>query len=133
MLPASGKLCTGNQRQKGKDKMDNNNQNNAKNSWGFLTGLLVGGLAGAGAMLLLAPQSGKKTRAQIQQRSIELRDQTVKTVEGAAAQVRGKARQITDDVREQVGELQQHGQNMIDEQRGHLSQTLKGLGETVQA
>jgi gas vesicle protein len=82
--------------------MDNNNQengNNAKNSWGFLAGLLVGGLAGAGAMLLLAPQSGKKTRAQIQQRSIELRDQTVKTVEGATAQARGKARQITDDVR----------------------------------
>jgi gas vesicle protein len=113
--------------------MDNNNQNNAKNIWGFLAGLLVGGLAGAGAMLLLAPQSGKETRTQIQQKSIELRDQTVKTVEGAAAQVRGKARQITDDVREQVGELQQRGQNMLDEQRGHLSQTLKGLGETVQA
>jgi gas vesicle protein len=113
--------------------MDNNNQNNAKNSWGFLAGLLVGGLAGTGAMLLLAPQSGKETRTQIQQKSIELRDQTVKTVEGAAAQFRGKARQITDDVREQVGELQQRGQNMIDEQRGHLSQTLKGLGETVQA
>jgi gas vesicle protein len=113
--------------------MDNNNQNNAKNIWGFLAGLLVGGLTGVGAMLLLAPQSGKETRTQIQQKSIELRDQTVKTVEGAVAQVRGKTRQITDDVRKQAGELQQHGQNMIDEQRGHLSQTLKGLGETVQA
>ena len=116
--------------------MDNHNQengNNAKNVWGFLAGLLVGGLAGAGAMLLLAPQSGKETRAQIQQKSIELRDQTVKTVEGAVAQARGKARQITDDVHEQAGELQQRGQDVIDEQRGHLSETLKGWGEAVQA
>jgi gas vesicle protein len=114
--------------------MDDHNQengNNAKNIWALLAGLLVGGLAGAGAMLLLAPQSGKKTRAQIQQKSIELRDQTVKAVEGAVAQVRGKASQITDDVRKQAGELQQRGQDMLDGQRDHLSETLKGLGEAV--
>jgi gas vesicle protein len=116
--------------------MDNHNQetgNIAKYGWGFLAGLLVGGFAGAGAMLLLAPQSGKKTRTQIQQKSIELRDQTVKTVEGAAAQARGKARQITDDVHEQAGELRQRGQDVLDEQRGHLSKTLKDAGKAVEA
>ena len=102
------------------------NGNNAKKIWGFLVGLLVGGLAGAGAMLLLAPQSGKETRAQIQHKGIELRDQTVKTVEDAVAQTRGKARQITDDVPEQAGELQQSGQDMLDEQRGHSSESLEG-------
>ena len=109
--------------------MDNHNQrngNNAKCVWCFGAGLLFGGLAGAGAMLLLAPQSGKKTRAQIRQESIELRGQTVKSVEGAVAQARGKARQITDDVRERAGELQQRGQDMLDEQKGHLSETRKG-------
>jgi gas vesicle protein len=35
------------------------------NILGVLAGLLVGGLAGAVAMLLLAPQSGKDTRMQI--------------------------------------------------------------------
>ena len=109
------------------------NGNSAKYGWGLLAGLLVGGLAGATAMLLLAPQSGKKTRAQIQQNSIELRDQTVKTVEGAVAQARGKARQITDDVREQAGELQQRGQDVLDRTRGHLSETLKDAGEAVEA
>jgi len=109
------------------------NGNNAKYGWGLLAGLLVGGLAGATAMLLLAPQSGKKTRAQIQQNSIELRDQTVKTVEGAVAQVRGRARQITDDVHEQAGELQQRGQDVLDEQRGHLSKTLQDAGKAVEA
>jgi ribosome recycling factor len=72
-------------------------------------------------------------RAQIQQKSIELRDQMVKTVEDAVAQVRGKARQVTDDVHEQAGALQQRGQDVIDEQRDHLSQALKGWGKAVQA
>jgi len=116
--------------------MDNHSQenwNNAGATWSFLAGLLVGGLVGAGAMLLLAPQSGKKTRAQIQKKSIELRDQTVKAVEGAVAQVRGEARQITDDVHEQAADLQQRGEDMVDEQRGHLSKTLKRWGKAVQA
>ncbi len=116
--------------------MDNHyqeNGNNAKYVWGFWAGLLVSGLAGAGAMLLLAPQSGKKTRAQIRQTSTELRDQTVKTVEDAVAQARGKAHQIADDVHEQAGELQQRGQDMLDEQRGHLSKTLKDAGKAVEA
>jgi len=116
--------------------MSNHNQgngNNARHVWGFLAGLLLGGLAGAVAMLLLAPQSGKKTRGQIREQSIELRDRTVKSVEGTVVQVRGKARQITDDVREKAGELQQRGQVILDEQRGHLSDTLKDAGEAVEA
>ncbi len=98
---------------------------------GFLAGLLVGGLAGAAGMLLLAPQSGKKTRSQIQNKSIELSEQATSTVKGALKQIRTKANQISDDVQEQAGELQQHGQDMVDEQRDHLSQTLKDLGKAV--
>jgi gas vesicle protein len=110
-----------------------NNGNNAKYLWGFLAGLLVGGLAGAGVVLLVAPQSGKKTRAQIRQKSSALRDQAVKTVEGAVAQTRGTARQIMDDVRDQAGELQQGGQDLLDDQRDHLSKTLKGWGKAVKS
>jgi gas vesicle protein len=115
------------------DKHDQETGDIAKYALGFLAGLLVGGLTGAVAMLLLSPQSGKETRAQIRQKSIELRDQAVKTVEGAAAQARGTVRQITDDVREQAEELQQRGQDMLDEPRGHLSQTLKDAGKAVEA
>jgi len=113
--------------------MNNHNGNNAKFVWGFLAGLLVGGLAGAGMVLLVAPQSGKKTRALIRQKSSDLREQTVKTVEGAVAQTRDKARQITDDIRDQAGELQQGGQDLIDEQRDQLSKTLKGWGKAVKS
>ena len=107
--------------------------NYVRGIWSFLAGLLVGGMAATGATLLLAPQSGKKTLAQIQKKSVELRDQTTKAVKGTVAQVRGKARQITDGVHEQAADLQKRGGDMLDEQRGHLSRTLKGWGKVVQA
>ena len=62
---------------------------------GVLVGMLIGGLAGAVTMLLLAPQSGKDTRKQIQKKSIELRDRTTEMVEDTMAQVRSNANKIT--------------------------------------
>ena len=100
------------------------------NVWGFLGGLLVGSLAGAAAMLLVAPQSGKRTRAKIQQRSIELRDQTTDAVGDALAQTRHKARQIRESVHDQAEAIQQRGQDVVDEQKERLS-TLVEAGKTA--
>jgi gas vesicle protein len=71
----------------------------------FLTGFIVGGLAGAVAALLLAPQSGEETRAIIKERSIELRDKA--TVEAEEAWKRAEvaamdARQRADELAKQV-------------------------------
>jgi len=43
----------------------------------FFAGLVLGGLVGASFALLLAPQSGVKTRGQIKDKSVELKDGTV--------------------------------------------------------
>jgi gas vesicle protein len=98
----------------------------------FLAGLLAGGFAGTVIMLLLAPQSGKKTRDQIQLKGIELRDQAIETVEGAATQVRQTAQQITGDVREKAEELQQRGHDMLDEQRERLSTFVEGKNKDIE-
>ena len=50
----------------------------------FLIGFVVGGVAGAVAALLLAPQSGEETRALIKDKSIELRDKATETAEKTA-------------------------------------------------
>ena len=108
--------------------MDNHNyehENDAHQLGSFIAGLLIGGLVGAVAMLLLAPQAGKKTRTQIQQKSIELRDRAVKNAEDAMAQTRTKAHQITADVREKADELEQRGQAVVDEQKEHWSALVK--------
>jgi len=89
----------------------------------------MGGLAGAVAMLLLAPQSGKRTRAQIQLKSMNLREQTAEAVEDALKQARTKGRQIRADVREKADELQQRGQAVLDEQKERLA-TLVEAGKT---
>lgn len=73
---------------------------------GLLTGLAVGGLVGAVSMLLLAPQSGKRTRAKLQRQGQELRDQTAETVEDAVAQAQVTASHIKHDIRKQAKELE---------------------------
>ena len=102
----------------------------AKYLWSFLAGLLAGSLIGAGAMLLLAPQSGRRTRAKIQRKSAKLREQTADTVEDSLAQARAKAGQITDDVRKTTDELEQRAQTLLDEQSERLSSAVKA-GKTA--
>jgi gas vesicle protein len=94
-------------------KMERNAMARAKD---FLTGLLVGGLAGAVAMWLLAPHSGKATRTRIQHRGIEFRDQVAEGVEDAEEQARATVHQVRKGLRHQVEELQQRGEALFDGQ-----------------
>jgi len=121
-----------NRKEDGLDKHDYEHENGVNQAGGFFAGLLMGGLAGAVAMLLLAPQSGKRTRAQIQLKSMELRDQTTEAVEDALKQARSKGRQIRADVREKADELQQRGQDVLDEQKEHWSALVEAGKTAVQ-
>jgi gas vesicle protein len=107
-----------------------NVMNDVKN---VLIGLLIGGLAGATTMLLLAPQSGKRTRAQIQQKTIQLRDRTTKSVKKAVAQVRTETNKITTDVREKADELKQLGQDKLVKQLDRVSAALDSGKTAVEA
>jgi gas vesicle protein len=97
-----------------KENQANKYHNN--NISGVLTGLLIGGLAGAGTMLLLAPQSGEKTRTQIQEKSIELRDQTTGMVDATLAKVWLARKKYTRDGRRKANELLHHAQALAIEQ-----------------
>lgn len=119
-----------NRKEDGLDSHSDEHENGLNQVGGFFAGLLIGGLAGAVTMLLLAPQSGKRTRAQIQLKSMELREQTTEAVEDAMAQARTKGRQIRAGVREKADELQQRGQDVLDEQKERLS-TLVKAGKTA--
>jgi gas vesicle protein len=121
-----------NRKEDSMDNRDHEHDNDVNQVGGFFAGLLVGGLAGAVAMLLLAPQSGKRTRAQIQLKSIELREQTTEAVEDALKQTRTKGRQIRADVREKADELQQRGQAALDEQKENWSALVEAGKTAVQ-
>jgi gas vesicle protein len=98
----------------------------------LLAGLLIGGLIGAVALLLLAPRSGKKTRARLQRQGHELREQTADTMEDAMEMARDKTEQITHDVRKQAGKLEQRGQTMFDEQKDNLATVVEAGKNAVQ-
>jgi gas vesicle protein len=78
----------------------------------FFTGLVIGGLVGAAVALLLAPQSGEETRAQIRDTSLDLKDRAGETVGGARekaeaiiADARRRAEVITADARKRAEEV----------------------------
>jgi len=64
-------------------------------------------------MLLLAPQSGKWARAQIQLKNVQLRDRITGIVKNALAQVRLNTDEIKAGVREKAGQLKQLGQDKL--------------------
>jgi len=92
---------------------------------GIFAGIFVGGLIGAGAMLLWAPQSGKQTRDQIQNKGVQLRDRVTDTVDDTVAQVRDDVHRGVASVRKQTGQLQQRGQDMLDDQMEVVSQVVE--------
>jgi gas vesicle protein len=103
------------------------------NSLNVLVGMLIGGLAGAMTMWLLAPQSGKDTRMKIQEKGLELRDRTNKIMEDTLAQVRSSVNKITLDGREKFKELKQHGQELAVEQLDHVSEAAKAGKKAIQS
>jgi gas vesicle protein len=75
----------------------------------FVAGLLIGCLAGAVAALLLAPQSGEQTRAQIKEKSIELRDKAQQTSQDAMARADELARQLKEQGQSAVESVRSRG------------------------
>jgi gas vesicle protein len=103
------------------NKYANEQESDTKSSGGFLTGLFLGGLAGAVTALLLAPQSGEETRQQIQQKAHKLSDQTTATMGDVASQVRTKADEVRANVTDKAKELKKQGQEVLVEQLDRVS------------
>jgi gas vesicle protein len=101
---------------------ENQNPQRGNNITSVLSGLLIGGLAGAVTVLLFAPQSGKETRMQIEEKGIELRNRTTGIVEDAVARVRSNIDKIAFTGREKINQLKQQGQQLAAEQLDRVSE-----------
>ena len=89
---------------------------NAEDFGAFLVGLVLGGMVGAVAALLLAPQSGEETRVLIRDKSVEIRDAAATTADDALT----KAEAALEDARVRAGELRDRSVNILGEQRSQL-------------
>lgn len=104
----------------------------SNNIFGVFVGMLVGALAGAVTMLLLAPQSGEETRMQIQEKGIELRDRTTSMLEDAIAQMRLDSNKFTVEGRQKAKELLQQGQALVVEQLDRVSEAAQAGKKAIQ-
>ena len=98
----------------------------------ILTGLVVGGLVGAGTMLLFAPQAGEKTRAEVRDGATHLRDRTTVVVKDKVTQVKSRANQIKADVQIKAEDLQHQGKELIAKQLDRVSQAAEAGKKAIQ-
>lgn len=99
----------------------------------LLAGLMIGGLVGAASMLLLAPQSGRKTREDIRTGAMDIRDRTTGTMKDAAFQARSRARQLTSSMSNKVNDLQDQGKNIAIDQLDRVSRAALAGKRAVQS
>jgi len=98
----------------------------------LLTGLFVGGLVGAGTVLLLAPQSGSETRAEVRSGAIHLRDRTTEVVKDKVGQAKSKANQIKTDVQVKAEDLQHQGKDLLAKQLDRVDQAAEAGKKAIQ-
>jgi gas vesicle protein len=76
-------------------------KDNGGSAW-FVAGFIVGGLVGFAAGLLMAPQPGEQTQAQLRERGIELK---------------GMAEDLALEARKKAEELQEKSQVVLEERK----------------
>jgi gas vesicle protein len=79
----------------------------------FLGGLLLGGLAGAVGMWLLAPRAGQKTRSQLQKQSTKLFEQAAESMDDIVTEAGDKAGQFAESVQDGASDLQHRAQGLF--------------------
>ena len=98
----------------------------------LFTGLFVGGLVGAGTVLLLVPQSGAQTRQEVRLGAMHLRDRTTEAVKGRVQQAKSKANQLKTDVQLKAGDLQHQGKDLLVKQLDRVAHAAEAGKKAIQ-
>lgn len=85
--------------------------NKAKSGASFVLGAMIGGMIGAAVTLLMAPQSGPETQAQIRDKGIALREDLETRMDDRLGQVEGKI----DEVRHAMAGWLSEGSEFLNE------------------
>jgi gas vesicle protein len=83
----------------------------------FLAGVILGALVGGAAALLLAPQSGEETQAQLREKGIELKE---------------RVSELSEEARKKAEQWQDEGLSALQTQKAHLEEAI-GEGKKAAA
>jgi len=97
-----------------------------------LTGIIVGGLIGAAAMMLLAPRSGEEMRAEIKDKALDLRDRTKESVKDTVSQVVSKAGHLKGGIKDKSQDIKQRGQDVLIEQLDRVTEAVEAAKKALQ-
>jgi gas vesicle protein len=107
-------------------------QHAARSGPSVVTGLLIGGLIGAGVALLMAPRSGEETRAEIRNKAMEYRDRTKEVVNDTVSQAKSKADELKEGVVEKAQDLKNRGKQTVNQQLDHVAKAAETGKSKVQ-
>lgn len=93
-----------------------------------LTGILVGGIIGATAMLFLAPRSGEEMRSEVLDKAVDLRDRTTETVKDKVSQAVSKAGHL----RGKAQDMKHVGQDLLVEKLERAMEAVEAAKKAIQ-
>jgi gas vesicle protein len=102
------------------------------NTMSVLIGMVIGSLVGAITMLLFAPQPGEKTRAELQEGALKLRNRTTTTVKDTMTQVKSKANQLKVEMQKKAQDIGHQGQEILVKQLENVSHAAEAGKKAIQ-
>lgn len=93
------------------------------NRW--FSGLILGGLIGAGIAVLTASRSGEKTREMLNAKSMELRDKAVNKFNDAKSLFEETKENVVDEAKDRVDRLKDVGRNVLQAEGEMIKETKK--------
>lgn len=95
----------------------------------FLAGFVIGGLVGAAAALILAPQSGEETRHQIADRGRELRQVSTERLHEVRAKTEDYLAETQDRIKDVTSQAQERARIVLDQGKERVSQVVNRARE----
>jgi gas vesicle protein len=84
-------------------------------------------------MLLLVPQSGKQTRAGLQDGAMETKERTSETVRGAVSQAKSRAQQLASRVHNNAEDLRNQGKDIAIDQLDRVASAAQTGRKSLQS
>ncbi len=78
-----------------------------------LSAFVIGGLVGAGIALLMAPQSGQKTRKMIASKSSDIKDKALGTAEDTRDRASKAINDLSKQTKDRVSTMRDRAQDMV--------------------
>jgi gas vesicle protein len=107
---------------------------NSQSSSGFLAGFILGGMVGAVLALLLAPQPGAETRAQIKNKSLEFQEglgEAGRMAQGQVASLQEKGQATLDWSKQSAGGVIDRVKSTVAPNKSTTSEEVGAAGDAL--